>query len=149
MSSKIKQIKLLISLEEKKLSEALLNYTKSNQICINAKAQYQQLIAYQAEYAMVLSKKNNMQAHTLGVYYNFIDKLDHAIKEQSQKVNIAKENSAQLFQRYLVIKKKSDGLENLLDKEIAIQRNKQAKQEQKQYDEAASSQWFQDQNNKK
>lgn len=144
MSSKIKQLKLLLSLEEKKLKEALLNYTKANQVYMQANAQHEQLIAYQGEYSSMLNKKNNMQAHTLSVYYGFISKLDLAIKEQATKVQKAKQKTEVLFQQYLVLKQKSDGLENLLGKEQTLQQKKQLKQEQKQTDESASSQWFQE-----
>lgn len=144
MNAKIKQYQLLLALEEKKFNEALLNYTKANQIFIEAKEQHKKLIAYQAEYGKTLASKNSMQAHTLGVYHEFIDKLDQAINEQEQKIIQAKEKADVLFGKYLEIKKKSDGLEKLLEKEKANELVKQAKQEQKQYDESASAQWYQD-----
>lgn len=146
MNAKIKQYQLLLSLEETKVHEALLNYSKANQAFLSAKEQHKQLKFYQAEYAKALSQKENIQAHTLSVYYAFIDKLEQAIHEQEQKISQVKGKKDVLFRRYLAVKQKYDGLENLLEKEKANELIKQAKQEQKQYDESASSQWYQSKN---
>lgn len=129
-------------MEEKKISDALLVYSQSNQMLQNLERQHEQLVNYKKEYYHRIHNENTvMLAQTLTSHYQFIDKLTLAIKEQTGKIFLTEKKSSELFKKYIAVKQKSEGFEKLLASEIEKEGNAQRKVEQKQYDESASNQW--------
>ena len=143
MQTKIKQLKLLIHLEENKKTKALADYTKANNSYKNFVIQHKQLIEYRGEYYQRLyGKDETMQATSLILYHQFIEKLNAVIKEQDKKVKSSKQQSDLLFKKFITIRQKMEGLDKLLTVELENEINSERKKEQKQYDESASNQWY-------
>ncbi len=150
MNQKIKQLQTLVYLEEQKVSAALLKYSQAKKNHQDLKLQHKMLIDYKEEYNQRLQgeQSNVLNAHTLQIYYNFVAKLGSAIADQSNKAQAANKVAMQLFNDYLKLKQKSEGLEKVLDKEKVAELQRQQKQEQKQLDESAGAQWYQNRKNK-
>lgn len=143
MNQKIKQLKTLLYLDEQTVAESLLKYTQAKKDHTDLDLQHKMLISYQEEYNQRLkgNSTNVLNAHTLQIYYKFVSNLGVAISEQQQKASSANEIATKLFNEYLKLKQKAEGLEKVVENEIELERQYQQKQEQKQNDEVAGSQW--------
>jgi len=149
LNNKIKQLKTLLKLDEQKVSISLLKYSKAKNSYNELKVQHKMLIDYKDEYHMALQGKTNkiLNAQMIQIYDRFIVKLGLAIKDQEGKIISAKKLSSDLFNDYLKLKQKAEGLERILESEIDIEQLRQQKQEQKQNDESAGNQWYINRNN--
>ncbi len=144
MNQKIRQIQTVLRLEERKLTDALTQYSKSKQQYNEIENQHAQLLNYRQEYQAKLNDQSgaSMKSQGLQILIQFISHLDCAISDQLQQLELAKKAVAEDFKKYLLFKQKTEGLQHVLDGEVENEKQHLKKQEQKQYDESASKQWY-------
>lgn len=144
MNQKIKQLSVVLNIEQKKTSDALIEYTKANKSVQDNELQLNSLRQYQQEYRKKVNGffQGCLSAQTLQIYTRFISQLDKAILEQRGRLDECKKKAEEKFKLYLQAKQKFEGLQKVIEKEQIKEAIKQQKYEQKQYDESASNQWY-------
>ena len=144
MNQKIKQLETVLKVEDRKVLSALAKYNELSNQHKTQELQCEQLIEYSKDYRKKTTAVNQqpMTVQILQTYTHFIAKLDIAIDEQKVKVKQSKILSDQHFSQYLATKQKAEAIQRLIDVEYEYENILDKRQEQKNNDETASTQWY-------
>lgn len=135
-----KRLQVLLDMAEREEQDLLRRWGELQQQLQAEQEQRQQLVSYNNEYQQRISAPGQgmVSAGTLHATLGFMQQIERALQQQSEKLNLLQKQTAQARQRYLEQHGKVRALIGLMDKLDLEQAASEDKQQQKQADEWAN-----------
>ncbi len=142
--AKVTQLKLVLEIESKKEQMCARNHQEAKAHVLNNQQKLSGLERYRLDYLHSIRSKaqQGIDAMTMSQHHQFVAKLDKACEQQVQLINQAVLVADQRKKQWLDQQQKLKAIKTLIDIKLKKESVKQAKIEQKMFDEFACRQAF-------
>ncbi|WP_404399893.1 flagellar export protein FliJ [Idiomarina seosinensis] len=140
----IKQMKMLLELEQKKVDEAAAQFAQVQQQVDDEKQRLNGLAQYRLDYLKQLQQRggDGILSQQFGQYHGFVGKLDEGLEHLHKSVTRLQQVAEQRRQQWLAQRRKYDSIEHLIEKQEQREAAVQARREQKDLDEFSSQRFI-------
>lgn len=137
MKKKSARLAPVLQLKKMKEEQAVINYTKAKDMLTLELQKLEQLTSYSNEYAVMIEQDSQASiiASKLNSYHNFLSRLNQAITQQYEQIELAKNRVQQYKNLWLQQRSETKNMDKLISRSAQQEVLEQNKKEQQETDE--------------
>ncbi len=137
MKKKSSRLAPVLQLKKMKEEQAVINYTKAKDRLELELQKLEQLTSYSNEYAMMIEQDSQASiiASKLNSYHNFLSRLNQAITQQHEQIELFKNKVQQYKNLWLLQRGETKNMGKLISRSAQQELQEQNKKEQQETDE--------------
>ncbi|MGM0481706.1 MAG: flagellar export protein FliJ [Pseudomonadota bacterium] len=142
--AELKQMKMLLELEQRKVDEAASNFAQVQQQVDDEKQRLNGLGQYRLDYLKQLQQRasDGIVSQQFGQYHAFVGKLDEGLEQLHKSVTRLQKVAEQRRQQWLAQRRKYESIEHLVEQQEQREAAVQERREQKNLDEFSSQRFI-------
>lgn len=140
----LKQMQMLLELEQRREDEAAGNYAQVQQQVDEQKRRLEGLSQYRLDYLRQLQQRGNqgMVSRQFGQYHAFVGKLDEGVEQLHHSLVRLQQVANQRKQQWLAQRRKKESIQHLIDEQQRREALTRARKEQKNLDDFSSQRFI-------